>query len=87
MAKVEIYTSPFCGYCHMAKMLLGKKGVEFTEYDVAGDPAKREEMVTRARGRDQVPQIFIDGFHVGGSDDLMELEMDGLLDKTLGIET
>ena len=87
MANVEIYTSPWCGYCYMAKKLLGKKGVEFTEFDVTSEPGKREEMVTRARGRDTVPQIFIDGHHVGGSEELMELEMDDLLDKILGIES
>ncbi len=87
MANVEIYTSPWCGYCHMAKKLLGKKGVEFTEYDVAAEPGRLEEMVTRARGNQKVPQIFIDGYHLGGSDALMELEMDGELDQALGIST
>lgn len=86
MANIEIYTTPWCGYCNMAKKLLGKKGVEFTEYDVSGDQEKREEMVTRARGAHKVPQIFIDGYHLGGAESLMELEMDGELDRTLGIE-
>ncbi len=86
MAKVEIYTTPFCGYCGMAKKLLGKKGVAFTEYDVTAEPDRLEEMTTRARGNQKVPQIFIDGYHLGGSDALMELEMDGELDKALGIE-
>ena len=86
MAKVEIYTTPWCGYCGMAKKLLGKKGVEFIEYDVALEPDKLEEMLARARGARKVPQIFIDGFHVGGADSLMELEVDGELDKALGIE-
>ncbi len=86
MAKVEIYTTPWCGYCGMAKKLLGKKGVDFIEYDVSLEPDKLEEMLARARGNRKVPQIFIDGFHVGGADSLMELEMDGELDKALGTE-
>ncbi len=86
MAKVEIYTTPWCGYCGMAKKLLGKKGVEFIEYDVMAEPDRMEEMLARARGARKVPQIFIDGFHLGGADALMELEVDGELDKALGIE-
>ena len=83
MAKIEIYTSPMCGYCHAAKRLLTKKGVEFEETNVILSPKKRGEMMDRAGGRTSVPQIFIDGVHVGGSDELHELDFDGKLDPML----
>ena len=83
MAHVEIYTSPFCGYCHRAKKLLSGKGVEFTEVDVLEHPERRPEMVKRSGGRTTVPQIFINGVHVGGSDDLQGLEARGGLDPLL----
>jgi glutaredoxin 3 len=83
MAKVEIYTSPICGYCHRAKALLVKKGVAFAEIDISQNPASREEMVKRANGRRTVPQIFIDGRHVGGCDDIYALESRGGLDPLL----
>jgi glutaredoxin 3 len=83
MAKVEIYTSPFCGYCFRAKRLLDSKGVAFEEYDVMMDQAKKREMVDRAGGRSTVPQIFIDGRHVGGSDELHDLDRAGKLDPLL----
>ena len=82
-AKIEIYTSPFCGYCYRAKKLLSEKGAEFIEFDVTADSSKRDEMVERAGGRTTVPQIFIDGRHVGGSDELHELERAGRLDPML----
>ncbi len=82
-AKVEIYASPFCGYCARAKSLLSRKGVDYIEYDVLADPPKRDEMVERAGGRTTVPQIFIDGAHVGGCDDLHALDAEGRLDKLL----
>jgi glutaredoxin 3 len=82
-AKVEIYTSPFCGYCARAKSLLSRKNVEFAEYDVMADSAKREEMLSRAPGRTTVPQIFIDGVGIGGSDELHDLERQGKLDPLL----
>jgi glutaredoxin 3 len=82
-AKIEIYASPFCGYCYRAKKLLSEKGVEFIEFDVTADSSKRDEMVERAGGRTTVPQIFIDGRHVGGSDELHELERAGRLDPML----
>ncbi len=85
MAKVEIYTTPICGFCHNAKTLLKKKGVAFTEYNVMFDGAKRGEMISRAGGRTTVPQIFIDGKHVGGCDDLFDLEFDDKLDPLLGM--
>ena len=83
MAKVEIYTKAFCGYCARAKRLLGEKGVDFDEYDITMGGPKRAEMLQRAPGRTTVPQIFIDGRHVGGSDDLHELERAGRLDPLL----
>jgi glutaredoxin 3 len=86
MAKVEIYTSPWCGYCNSAKRLLNKKGVDYIEFDVTQDFGKRREMLERARGAHTVPQIFIDDRHVGGCDQLFELDIDDLLDPLLGIE-
>jgi glutaredoxin 3 len=83
-AKVEIYISPFCGYCSRAKRLLSQKGVDYIDYDVIEDSSKRDEMVQRAGGRMTVPQIFIDGKHIGGSDDLYALDGAGRLDPLLG---
>lgn len=83
MAKVEIYTSPYCGYCHAAKRLLTAKGVTFEETDVMSDPSKRAEMVQRSHGGRTVPQIFIDGTHIGGSDDLHALDRAGKLEPLL----
>ena len=85
MANIEIYTSPLCGYCHRAKALLTKKGVAFTEIDVADVVGARDEMVRRAGGLQTVPQIFIDGAHVGGSDKLAALDRAGELDRLLGL--
>jgi glutaredoxin 3 len=84
MPKVEIYSSQFCGYCARAKRLLSQKGVDYVDYDVIEDPDKRTEMTARAQGRTSVPQIFIDGQHVGGSDDLYALDRAGKLDPLLG---
>ncbi len=83
MAKVEIYTSMLCGYCHRAKRLLGAKGVAYTEYDVGADQDRRAEMVARAGGRTTVPQIFIDGRHIGGCEELYALDRAGRLDPLL----
>ncbi|PTX57778.1 glutaredoxin 3 [Litoreibacter ponti] len=83
MAQVEIYTSPLCGFCHAAKRLLSSKGVEFEETDVSRNPDKKGEMISRANGGRTVPQIFIDGTHVGGCDDLYALEQAGKLDPML----
>lgn len=83
MAQVEIYTKVFCGFCVRAKELLKRKDVEFSEYPVDGGGPKKDEMVERAGGRTTVPQIFIDGNHVGGCDELMALERDGKLDALL----
>lgn len=86
MTTVEIYTSPFCGYCHRAKALLSKKGVAYTEIDVLSTPGARQEMERRSGGGRTVPQVFIDGRAVGGSDRLAELDRMGELDPLLGIE-
>ncbi len=83
MKSVEIYTTPICPYCLAAKRLLTKKGVSFTEVDVSRDPALRDAMTARAGGRRSVPQIFIGGTHVGGSDDLHALDHAGKLDPML----
>lgn len=81
--KVEIYTTMFCPYCHAAKRLLMKKGVEYTEIDVTMKNGLREKMTQRAGGRRTVPQIFVGEHHVGGSDDLHALEARGELDRLL----
>jgi glutaredoxin 3 len=85
MTKVEIYSTMWCGYCARARGLLQKKGVAFDDIDVEGDTSKRDEMIKRAGGRTTVPQIFIDGAHIGGSDELAALERAGKLDKLLGL--
>ena len=82
MAKIEIYTTPFCGYCARAKGLLDDKGAAYEEMDVMMDDKKRSEMRERSR-RTTVPQIFINGEHVGGSDELAALESAGKLDALL----
>jgi glutaredoxin 3 len=83
MVRVEIYTKFLCSYCWRAKQLLESKGVTFEEYDITMGGPKRAEMLERANGRTTVPQIFIDDRHVGGSDDLAELERNGQLDPML----
>lgn len=83
MKPVEIYTTQTCPYCHAAKRLLSKKGAAFKEIDVGRDPALRVGMSNRANGRQTVPQIFIGGAHVGGSDDLYALDHEGKLDALL----
>ncbi|MGI8930758.1 MAG: glutaredoxin 3 [Sphingomicrobium sp.] len=83
MPKIEIYTKTTCGFCRRAKMLLDMKKAGYEEHRVDfGGPAKAE-MLDRAGGRSTVPQIFIDGRHIGGCDDLMSLEQDGKLDELL----
>ena len=82
MAKIEIYTTPWCGYCARAKALLEKKGAAFEETDVMEDAVQRTEMRERSR-RTTVPQIFINGQHIGGSDELAALEQAGKLDTLL----
>ncbi|MEC3860721.1 glutaredoxin 3 [Mesobacterium sp. TK19101] len=83
MQDVEIYTTPFCGFCHAAKRLLTQKGVAFSEVDVWSEADRKAEMVQRANGGRTVPQIFIGGTHVGGCDDLYALERAGKLDPLL----
>ena len=82
MAKVEIYTRAFCGYCTAAKRLLASKGVEFIEYDGA-EPDRRKEMIARSHGGFTYPQVFINGEPVGGSDDIHYLDAEGRLDPLL----
>ncbi len=84
MAKVEIYSKTFCGFCMRARSLLDSKGIEYEEYVIDGGGPKREEMIQRANGRTTVPQIFVDGRHVGGCTDLVALEREGKLDEMLG---
>ena len=83
MQLVEIYTSPFCGYCHAAKRLLTNRGAQFTEYDVLLNPGRRQEMMRRANGGHTVPQIFVGTTHVGGFDELADLDRAGKLDALL----
>lgn len=83
MAKVEIYTKAFCPYCTRAKQLLTAKGADYEEYDITMGGPKRAEMLERSPGRTTVPQIFIDGQHIGGSDDLAALDRKGGLDPLL----
>lgn len=83
MVDVTIYTRMMCGYCTAAKRLLERKGVAFTEHDASFSPELRQEMISRANGRTTFPQIFVGEHHVGGSDDLHEMERLGKLDALL----
>ncbi len=83
MQLVEIYTSPFCGYCHAAKRLLDSKGAQFTEYNVFLNPGKRQEMMRRSNGGHTVPQIFVGAAHVGGFAELADLDRSGKLEALL----
>ena len=83
MATVEIYTKAFCPYCSRAMRLLADKGVTPTQYDITLGGPQRAEMLQRANGRTTVPQVFIDGKHIGGSDDLAVLDRQGGLDPLL----
>ena len=85
MAKVEIYATMWCPYCARARALLERKGVAYTEIDLDAEPSRRTEMVRRSEGGRTVPQIFIDGEHIGGSDELVALEQKGELDRKLGL--
>lgn len=84
MAKVVIYTTPFCPYCVRAKQLLDRKAVPYEEIDLYAEPGRRSEMIERAEGRTTVPQIFIDGKAMGGCDDIHALDRAGQLDPLLG---
>ena len=83
MAKVEIYTKAFCPYCTRAMRLLASKGIEPEEHDITMGGPRRAEMIQRAQGRTTVPQVFIDGRHIGGSDDLAALDRAKGLDPLL----
>ncbi len=83
MADVLVYTQNNCPYCRNAKALLTSKGVAFTEIDLFEQPARTAEMIARSGGRRTVPQIFVGGVHVGGSEDLFALESSGDLDRLL----
>lgn len=85
MVRVEIYTKTFCGFCVRARHLLETKGVAFEEFVIDGGGPKRQEMIQRANGRTTVPQIFIDGRHVGGCNELYALERDGKLNEWLAV--
>ena len=80
MSRIEIYTSPWCGYCYHAKAMLADKGLDFDEIDVTGPPEHRRAMVERS-GRSSVPQIFIDGVPIGGSEELAQLHVSDALDR------
>lgn len=83
MADVTLYTRQFCGFCTAAKRLLDGKGVAYTEHDATFSPDLKQEMIDKANGRATFPQIFIDGVHVGGCDELHGLDRDGKLDLML----
>jgi glutaredoxin 3 len=83
LADVVIYTKPGCPYCTSAKALLDSKGADYTEIVASNDPAKKQEMIHRSGGRMTFPQVFIDGKHIGGSDDLAALDRKGGLDPLL----
>lgn len=83
MAKVEIYTKQLCPYCTRAKSLLSRKGAAFEEIDITMGGPRRAEMIERAGGRSTVPQVFIDGVHIGGSDELAGLDRRGELEPLL----
>ena len=83
MAKIEVYTKFLCPYCTRAKSLLSGKGAAFEEHDITMGGPRRAEMLERTGGRNTVPQIFIDGQHIGGSDDLAALDRAGGLDPLL----
>jgi len=83
MPPIDIYTTRYCPYCHAAKALLQRKGAAFNEIDVGGNFELREKMIERANGGYTVPQIFIGAVHVGGCDELHDLERAGKLDPLL----
>ena len=83
MKPIELYTTPFCGFCVAAKKLLAQKGVTYSEIDVFANPDRRREMVQRAGGRNTVPQIFVGETHVGGFTDMRALDQAGKLDPLI----
>ena len=84
MPKIEVFCTPYCPYCIRAKKLLEHKNVEYEDIRVDQNPERHDEMIKRSN-RTSVPQIFIDGYHVGGCDDLFDLEAEGTLDARLGL--
>ena len=85
--KVEVYTWRSCPFCITAKQLLKNKGIEFTEYSIDGDESARKQMAQRANGQRSVPQIFINDQHIGGCDDMYDLDAEGKLDQLLASTT
>ena len=85
MKNVEIYTGPFCAYCDRAKALLNKKRVSFKEINLASDPNKMDEMIKKTNGMQTVPQIFVNGQHIGGNVELQTLENEGKLNSLLDV--
>ena len=85
MKNVEIYTGPLCAFCDRAKALLNKKRVSYKEINLASDPNKMDEMIKKTNGMRTIPQIFVDGQHIGGNDKLQALENEGKLNSLLGI--
>ena len=85
MKNVEIYTGPLCVFCDRAKALLNKKGVSYKEINIASDPNKMDEMIKKTNGMKTIPQIFIDGRHIGGNDRLQALENEGKLNSLLNL--
>ena len=85
MKNVEIYTGPLCVFCDRAKALLNKKGVAYKEINIASDPNKMDEMIKKTNGMKTIPQIFIDGQHIGGNDRLQALENEGKLNSLLNL--
>ena len=85
MKQVEIYKGPLCAFCDRAKALLNKKGVSFKEINLASDPNKMDEMIKKTNGMRTIPQIFIDGHHIGGNDKLQALENEGKLNSLLDV--
>ena len=85
MKKVEIYTGPLCAFCNFTKALLDRKGISYKEIFIGDDANKMEEMIKKSNGMRTVPQIFVDGQHIGGNDKLQALEREGKLNSILGI--
>ena len=85
MKNVEIYTGPLCAFCDRAKALLNKKGVSYKEINITSDPIKMDEMIKKTNGMKTIPQIFIDGRHIGGNDRLQALENEGKLNSLLNL--
>ena len=85
MKNVEIYTGPLCVFCDRAKALLNKKGVSYKEINITSDPIKMDEMIKKTNGMKTIPQIFIDGRHIGGNDRLQALENEGKLNSLLNL--